>query len=101
MDTKALVGAWFELVVIHHTDCGSTFLADPELRRDFAARGGFDEADLAWLPATNPAATVRADVDTLVTAPQISRNVRISGYVYNTAVGTIDIVVVPTLAGKR
>jgi carbonic anhydrase len=72
VDTKALVGAWFELVVIHHTDCGSTFLADPELRRDFAARGGFDEAELAWLPATDPAATVRADVNTLVTAPQIS-----------------------------
>jgi carbonic anhydrase len=101
VDTKAPDGPWFELAVIHHTDCGSTFLADPELRHDFAARGGYDEADLAWLPATDPAATVRADVKTLVTAPQISRNIRISGYVYNTAVGTIDTVVVPTLAGKR
>jgi carbonic anhydrase len=101
VDTKAPDGPWFELAVIHHTDCGSTFLADPELRHDFAARGGYDEADLAWLPATDPAATVRADVNTLVTAPQISRNIRISGYVYNTAVGTIDTVVVPTRAGKR
>jgi carbonic anhydrase len=101
LDTKAPDGPWFELAVIHHTDCGSTFLADPELRRDFAARGSFDEADLAWLPTTDPAATVRADVNTLVTAPQISPNIRISGYVYNTAVGTIDTVVVPTPAGKR
>jgi carbonic anhydrase len=101
VDTKTPGGPWFELAVIHHTDCGSTFLADPELRHDFAARGGFDEADLAWLPATDPAATVREDVNTLVTAPQISPNIRISGYVYNTAVGTIDTVVVPTTAGSR
>ena len=67
------------------------------------ARSARDEAELAWLPATDPAATVRADVNTLVTAPQISPNIRISGYVYNTAVGTVDTavgtvdtVVVPT-----
>ena len=101
VDTKAPDGPWFELAVIHHTDCGSTFLADPELRRDFAARTGFDEADLAWLAVTDPAATVRADVSTLVTAPQLSPNIRISGYVYNTAAGTIDTIVAPTPAGTR
>jgi carbonic anhydrase len=99
LDTKAPDGPWFELAVIHHTDCGSTFLADPELRRDFAARTGFDEADLAWLAATDPAATVRTDVNTLVTAPQLSPNIRISGYVYNTAAGTVDTIVDPTPAG--
>ena len=78
-------------------------LADPELRGGFAARGGYVEAELAWLPATDPAATVRADVNTLLTAPQLSPNIRISGYVYNTAVGTIDTVAVavPTPAGQR
>ena len=65
-------GPWWELAVIHHTDCGSTLLADPEVRRGFAARGGYPEAELAWLPATDPAATVRADVSTLLTAPQLS-----------------------------
>ncbi|HEV3295134.1 MAG TPA: carbonic anhydrase [Streptosporangiaceae bacterium] len=100
-ETKTPDGPWWELAVIHHTDCGSTLLADPKLRHDFAARGGFDEAELAWLPATDPAATVRADVNTLVTAPQISPNIRISGYVYNTAAGTLDAVVVPTPAGAR
>jgi len=101
LDTKAPDGPWFELAVIHHTGCGSTFLADPELRRDFAARGGFNDADLAWLPATDPAATVRADVNTLISARQISRNIRISGYVYNTATGALETVVVPTHAGQR
>lgn len=39
---------------VTHTDCGSTLLADPELRRRFAARGCYIEAELAWLPATDP-----------------------------------------------
>jgi len=45
-DAKAPAAPWFELAVIHHTDCGSTFLSDPQLRAEFAARG-FDEAELA------------------------------------------------------
>ena len=95
-ETKTPDGPWWELAVIHHTDCGSTLLADPELRRGFAARGGYVEAELAWLPATDPAATVRADVNTLVTAPQLSPNIMVSGYVYNTAAGTLDTIVDPT-----
>ena len=39
-ETKTPDGPWWEVAVIHHTDCGSTLLADPELRRGFAARGG-------------------------------------------------------------
>jgi len=98
LDTKAPDGPWFELAVIHHTDCGSTFLADPVLRAGFAARG-FDEAELAALPATDPPATVRTDVNILLTAPQLSPNIRISGYVYNTAEGTLDTIVTPTPVG--
>lgn len=98
LDTKAPEGPWFELAVIHHTDCGSTFLADPALRAGFAARG-FDEAELAALPVTDPPATVRTDVNVLLTAPQISPNIRIGGYVYNTAEGTLDTIVTPTPAG--
>jgi carbonic anhydrase len=100
LDTKAPDGPWFELAVIHHTDCGSTFLADPALRAGFAARG-FNEAELAALPVTDPAATVRTDVNTLVAAPQLSPNIRIGGYVYNTAEGTLDTIVTPTPVGIR
>jgi hypothetical protein len=35
--------------------------------------------------AIDPAATVRADVITLLTASQLSPNIMVSGYVYNTA----------------
>ena len=99
-ETKTPDGPWWELAVIHHTDCGSTFLADPELRRGFAARGGYIEAELAWLPATDPAATVRADVTTLLTAPQLPPNIMVSGYIYNTTASTLDTVVAPTPVGQ-
>jgi carbonic anhydrase len=42
-ETTTPDGPWWELAVIHHTDCGSILLADPELRRGFAARGGHVE----------------------------------------------------------
>jgi carbonic anhydrase len=99
-ETKTPGGPWWELAVIHHTDCGSTLLADPELRGGFAARSGYTDAELAWLPTTDPAATVRADVTTLLNAPQLSSSIMISGYVYNTTAGTLDTVVAPTPAGK-
>jgi hypothetical protein len=78
--------------------------ARPYFRAGSPWRGACDAnqvAELAWLPATDPAATVRADVSTLVTAPQLSPDIRVSGYVYNTAAGTLDTVVGPTPAGTR
>lgn len=93
LDTKAPDGPWFELAVVHHTDCGSTFLADEELRHDFAERGGFDEAALAALPAVDPAQTVRTDVDLLRAAPQISPKIAISGHVYDVKSGVVTTIV--------
>jgi carbonic anhydrase len=63
VEQKATEGPYFEAAVIHHTDCGSRLLGDPELRRGFAERSGCDEATLAQQPATGPADTVHADVD--------------------------------------
>jgi len=92
LETKAPAGPWFELAVIHHTDCGSTFLADPVLRAGFAARG-YDEAELAALPVVDPAATVRADVEKIVSAPQVSKKIRVSGHVYDVKTGLLETVV--------
>jgi carbonic anhydrase len=59
VEAKAPEGPYFEAAVIHHTDCGSRLLEDPDLRRGFARRSGYDEQQLAALPATVPAETVR------------------------------------------
>jgi carbonic anhydrase len=92
LETKVPEGPWFELAVVHHTDCGSAFLADPELRAGFAARG-YDEDELADLPVLDPAASVRADVAKIVSTPQISERIRVSGHVYDVKTGVVTTIV--------
>ena len=43
VNTKAPEGPYFEVAIVHHTDCGSTLLANDELRHGFAQRIGTDE----------------------------------------------------------
>ncbi len=83
---------WFEVAIIHHTDCGSGFFADPQLRHGFAERG-FDEKTLAELPVTHPAETVRIDVERLAREPSISPRVKVSGYSYDIETGLLSTVV--------
>jgi carbonic anhydrase len=83
---------WFEVAIIHHTDCGSGFISDPELRHGFAQRG-FDEAELAALPVLHPAETVKVDVERLSAETAISPQVKISGYAYDVATGVVTTVV--------
>jgi carbonic anhydrase len=87
-ETKTPDAEWFEFAVVHHTDCGSGFLADDELRHAFAARG-YDDAELAALAVLDPARTVPADVAKLAAAPQISPRIKISGYAYDVKTGLV------------
>jgi carbonic anhydrase len=84
---------WFEFAVMHHTDCGSGFFADDELRRGFAARGGYDDAELAGLAVLDPAVTVPVDVDKVLGAPQLSRRIRVTGLAYDVKTGLVTTVV--------
>ena len=77
---------------MHHTDCGSGFFADPELRHGFAQRG-FDEQALAELPVIHPAETVRVDVGRLSREPSISPHIKISGYSYDIKTGLLTTVI--------
>jgi carbonic anhydrase len=99
VEAKAPEGPYFEAVVIHHTDCGTRLLEDPVLRRGFAKRSGYDEELLAHLPATVPAETVRADVERILAAPQISSRITVSGMVYDTATGLLEMVAEPVHPG--
>lgn len=92
-ETKTPDADWFDLAVIHHTDCGSGLFADEELRRDYVARGGYDDAAVAALAVVDPARTVREDVDTLRAFRQLSAEVRVSGHVYDLATGLLTTVV--------
>jgi carbonic anhydrase len=97
-EVKTPGAEWFEIAVIHHTDCGSGLFADDELRHGFAARG-FDDLELARLPVLDPLATARADVAILLDYPDLSSEVRVSGYAYDLATGLLTTAAAPRTRG--
>jgi carbonic anhydrase len=85
-------GPLFEVVVIHHTQCGTGALADEAFRRQFAERIGIEESTLLARAVLDPAATVTHDVESLRTAPAISPRVGVSGHVYKVETGVVETV---------
>src|SRR5580693_2578480 len=81
-ETKTPDADWFEFAVMHHTECGSGFFADDDLRHGFAARG-YDDAGLAALAVLDPAVTVPADVARVIDAPQVPSRVKVTGLSYD------------------
>jgi carbonic anhydrase len=79
----------FEVAVIHHTQCGTGFLADPAFRQRAAKATGLPEAALEASAVADPHATVRADVERLLRAPSLSPKASVSGHVYDIATGHV------------
>jgi carbonic anhydrase len=79
----------FEVAVVHHTQCGTGFLADPRFRHQVAEVTGLPEAALETSAVVDPYATVSADVERLLTSAELSEKVSVSGHVYDIATGII------------
>jgi carbonic anhydrase len=94
----------FEVAVVHHTQCGTGFLADPGFRHQAAGATGLPEAALEAAAVADPHASVRADVERLLAAPSLSSQVSVSGHVYDIATGRVTTVADarrPQLAGNN
>jgi carbonic anhydrase len=83
----------FEVAVIHHTQCGTGFLADPAFRREASAATGVDEAVLEASAVADPRATVAADVELLLTSPLLPPGMGVSGHVYDIETGRVTTVI--------
>src|SRR6266516_1654624 len=79
----------FEVAVVHHTQCGTGFLADPSFRHQAAEATGLPEAALEASAVADPHTTVKADVERLLTSPLLSPKVSVSGHVYDIASGRV------------
>jgi carbonic anhydrase len=86
---------WFDLAVIHHTDCGSALFADDALRHGFVDKFSYDDAAMAALAVLDPAQTAKADVDKLLAAPQLAPQINVSGYAYDLDTGLLTQVAPP------
>ena len=82
----------FEVAVMHHTQCGTGFLADPGFRHQAAEATGLPEAALEASAVADPHLTVKADVERLLASPLLSPKVSVSGHVYDIATGRVTTV---------
>ena len=91
---QVAVDRLFEVAVVHHTQCGTGFLADPAFRHQAAEATGLNEAALEASAVADPQLTVKADVERLLTSPLLSPKVSVSGHVYDIATGLVTTTVV-------
>ena len=87
-------GEAVNLIVLHHTDCGSMRLAaSPDL---LATYFGIDPAEVPAKAVTDPRTAVAVDVATLKSASFLPATWIVSGLVYDLHTGALDVVVRPT-----
>ena len=84
-----------ELVIVHHTDCGMSRLASPEVQHALAERLGLDLHVVETMAITDPALSVASDVEMIRHAPGVPNGFLVSGYVYDVASGVVTEVVAP------
>jgi carbonic anhydrase len=86
-------GPGWNLIVLHHTDCGITRLG--EHAGLLAGVFGIDPGELDSKAVGDPVAAVAADVATIKANPFLPAALLVSGLVYDVATGLIDVVVPP------
>ncbi len=89
------LGPGWNLVVLHHTDCGINCLAhSPEM---LAKYFGVNPADLDALAITDPYEAVAVDVAALKSNPKLPGEFLVTGLVYDVATGRVETVVPPAV----
>lgn len=87
-------GEGWNLVVLHHTDCGITRLVD---RPDaLAAEFGVAPGDIDADTITDPRRSLAADIAVLQANPMLPRGIAVSGLLYDTKTGRLETIVGPT-----
>lgn len=87
-----------EVVVIHHTGCGLSRLADPATAAAVAERSGIDPAEVTELAIVDPHASVAADLARLRDATGPLAGVAAAGFVHDLATGALERISAPAAA---
>jgi carbonic anhydrase len=86
-------GAKFEVAIIHHTQCGTHYLADPDFRRGFVQLVNGDDATLAAEAVVEPEKTVRVDVEKVRSSTIMPPTITVSGHVYDVTTGLVTTII--------
>ena len=82
-------GGALEVAIVHHTDCGASRFANPEVRQRLGEASGTGEPAIERLAITDPQISVAEDVDRLRAAPILPDDLVVAGYVYDVTDGHV------------
>ena len=82
-----------ELVVMHHNDCGMSRLANPAIQQQVAERLGISLDEVASTAITDPAKSVRDDIERVRNTPGTPDQLVVSGFVYDVTNGSVNQIV--------
>ena len=81
--------------IVHHTDCGASRFANPQVRQKLGQVAGTGEAAIEKLAITDPQTSVAEDLDRLRAAPTLPDELVVAGYVYDVTDGHIREIFAP------
>ena len=92
-----------EVAIVHHTDCGTSRFANPQVRKKLAQASGTGEAAIERLAISDPQTSVAEDLDRLRAAPTLPDELVVAGYVYDVTDGQVreTFAPAPLRAGAR
>jgi carbonic anhydrase len=76
-------------MIIAHTDCRMTAAGEADLHGAVRERGGPDTRNLAFRTTSDPAATVREDVQRVRSSPYL-RRLEVGGFLYDVRTGRLS-----------
>jgi carbonic anhydrase len=79
-----------EFVVIHHTDCGMLTFTNKELQAKLQSDTGADASGIDFLPFADLEESVREDVGRIRGSPFISKDIPVSGFIYDVRTGLLQ-----------
>lgn len=80
----------FNLIVLHHSDCGITRLeGQPELLSDYF---GIDQADLPGKAVSDPYASIHVDLAVLRATVPLPPTWKVTGMVYDVHTGKVEVI---------
>ena len=82
-------GGALEVAIVHHTDCGASRFANPEVRQRLGQAAGTGEAAIERLAIADPHTSVAEDLDRLRAAPILPDDLVVAGYVYDVTDGHV------------
>ncbi len=93
-------GAALEVAIVHHTDCGASRFADPQVRRRLGQAAGTGEAAIERLAINDPRISVTEDLDRIRAAATLPDELVVAGYVYDVTDGHVREIIAPASLRK-